>query len=74
MRNPNPTAVFLAATALMLMALFVPGPVGGGLLLIVAAGAAALLVATWTRLQPAGRVLRLAALALLLVVAVSRFT
>jgi hypothetical protein len=70
----NPTAVFLAATALVLVALFVPGPAGGGLLLVVAAAAAVLLAATWGRIHPVGRAVRLVVLALVLVLAVSRFT
>jgi uncharacterized protein DUF6703 len=69
----NPTVVFLACTALVLVALFVPGPLGGVLLLLVAAVAGALLVGTWDRIPPIGRVARIAVLALVLLLAISRF-
>jgi hypothetical protein len=70
----NPTVVFLVATVLVLVALFVPGLFGGVLLLIVAAVAALLLAASWTRLPLVGRVARLVVLALLVVLAADRFT
>ncbi len=69
----NPTVVFLIAAALVLVALFVPGPVGGVLLLLVAAVATALLVGAWERLPLVGRAARLVILALLLVMALKRF-
>jgi hypothetical protein len=69
----NPTVVFLVACVLVLVALFVPGAVGGVLLLLVAAVAAALLFGTWQRLPLVGRVARLVVLALLVVMAIKRF-
>lgn len=73
MNRLNPTGVFLVAAALVLAALFVPGPVGGALLLLVAAVAAALLLGTWERLALVGRAARLVVLALLVVMALKRF-
>jgi hypothetical protein len=72
-KNVNPTAVFLAGMVIVLVALFVPGPVGGVLLLLVAAVAAALLMGTWHRLPLVGRGARLVILALLVIMAVKRF-
>lgn len=73
MKNVNPTKVFLAGTVIVLVALFVPGPVGGVLLLLVAAVAAALLMGTWHRLPLVGRGARLVILALLVIMAIKRF-
>ena len=73
MKRPNPTVVFLVATVLVLIALFVPGPVGGVVLLLVTAVAAALLFGTWDRLPLVGRVARIVVLALLVVMALKRF-
>jgi hypothetical protein len=69
----NPTVVFLVGTVIVLVALFVPGTVGGVLLLLVAAGAAAVLMGTWYRLPLVGRAARLVILALLVVMAFKRF-
>ena len=62
----NPTAAFLAALALMLAGLFLPGIVGAALLFVLAAGLAALTGTTWPVQPPATRVLRLVMLAILL--------
>ena len=73
MNKLNPTVVFLVGTVIVLVALFVPGALGGVLLLLVAAVAAALLMGTWHRLPLVGRAARLVILALLVVMAVKRF-
>jgi hypothetical protein len=65
----NPTAVFLATVALVLVALFAPGIIGGGLLLALAAGLVALLTITWPVQSSATRTLRLLMLTLLVAVA-----
>jgi hypothetical protein len=65
----NVTAVFLAALALLLVALFAPGVVGGALLLALVAGLAALMARTWPVQSARTRVLRLTVLALLVVAA-----
>ncbi|MEV7226849.1 DUF6703 family protein [Polymorphospora sp. NPDC051019] len=65
----NPTAAFLAALALMLVGLLAPGIIGGGILLVLAAALVALLVLTWPIQPPGTRVLRLAAITLLLAAA-----
>jgi len=68
----NPTAVFLAALAVVLVALFAPGPVGGLLLLALAAGLIWLMTLTWPLQAPATRVLRLVILTLLIAVALAK--
>ncbi len=65
----NRTGVFLATLALMLGGLLLPGAVGGLLLLALAGGLVALLVATWPHRDPRTRLMRLAVLALLVVLA-----
>lgn len=65
----NPTAVFLATLALVLVALFAPGVIGGVLLLALAAGLIYLLTKTWPVQRPATRVLRLLVLTLLIAAA-----
>jgi hypothetical protein len=72
MPRPNPTMVFLATIALVLAALFVPGPVGGVLLLVLAGLATALLLGSWARLPATGRALRLFAVGLLVLIAATR--
>jgi len=67
----NPTAVFLGALVLVLLGLFLPGTLGGLVLLVLVLALGALAVATW-ELRPATRPLRLAVLALLLIVAISK--
>ncbi|MFE7871541.1 DUF6703 family protein [Micromonospora humida] len=65
----NPTSVFLATLALVLVALFAPGPVGGLLLLALAAGLVYLLTVTWPVQAPQTRLIRLVMLTLLVAVA-----
>ncbi|MEU1886956.1 DUF6703 family protein [Micromonospora sp. WMMD987] len=65
----NPTSVFLATLALVLVALFAPGPVGGVLLLALAAGLVYLLTVTWPVQAPQTRLLRLVMVTLLVTVA-----
>ncbi|MEU6207132.1 DUF6703 family protein [Micromonospora musae] len=65
----NPTAVFLITLALVLVALFAPGPVGGVLLLALAGGLVALLAKTWPVQAPQTRLIRLLMLTLLVTVA-----
>ncbi|MEU5567390.1 DUF6703 family protein [Micromonospora musae] len=65
----NPTAVFLVTLALVLVALFAPGPVGGVLLLALAGGLVALLAKTWPVQAPQTRLIRLLMLTLLVAVA-----
>ena len=72
-KKANPTTVFLVTLALIIAALFVPGPLGGLLLLAVAGLAGWLLLGTWARLDPLGRGVRVAILALLVFMAVQRF-
>jgi hypothetical protein len=69
----NPTGVFLATIALVLGGLLLPGAVGGLLLLALAGALAALLTVTWAHHGTRTRVLRLAVLALLVVLAVIKF-
>ncbi|WP_319462952.1 DUF6703 family protein [Micromonospora sp. RTP1Z1] len=68
----NPTTVFLATLALVLVALLAPGPVGGLLLLALAAGLVWLMVVTWPVQGPATRVIRLVMLTLLIAVALAK--
>jgi hypothetical protein len=65
----NPTAVFLTALVLVLVALFAPGIVGGALLVLLAAGLLALLVRTWPVQPRATRTARLLILTLLVTTA-----
>jgi hypothetical protein len=65
----NPTTVFLATLAVVLVGLFAPGIIGGALLLALAAGLVALLVTTWPVQAPAARTLRLLMLTLLVTAA-----
>ncbi|MBU8856494.1 MULTISPECIES: DUF6703 family protein [unclassified Micromonospora] len=68
----NPTAVFLAALALVLVGLFAPGPAGGVLLLVLAGGLVWLMSVTWPVQAPATRMLRLVMLTLLIAVALTK--
>ncbi|MEU4680722.1 MULTISPECIES: DUF6703 family protein [Micromonospora] len=65
----NPTAVFLITLALVLVALFAPGVIGGVLLLALAAVLVALLATTWPVQAPQTRLVRLLMLTLLVAVA-----
>src|SRR5689334_9532511 len=71
-KNVNPTKAFLVGTVIVLIALFLPGAIGGILLLLIAAFAAALLMGTWNRLTLVGRAARLVILALLVITAFQR--
>ncbi|MFJ8582456.1 DUF6703 family protein [Micromonospora sp. NPDC093277] len=68
----NPTVVFLATLALVLVALFAPGPAGGMLLLLLAVLLVWLMAVTWPVQKPATRLLRLLMLALLIAVALAK--
>lgn len=68
----NPTAVFLATLALVLVAFFAPGPAGGVVLLLLAAGLVWLMSVTWVVQRPATRLLRLVMLTLLIAVALAK--
>lgn len=68
----NPTAVFLTALVLVLVALFTPGAVGGVLLLLLAGLLVWLMTVTWAVQRPATRVLRLVLLTLLIAVALAK--
>ncbi|MFD0785271.1 DUF6703 family protein [Micromonospora azadirachtae] len=65
----NPTAVFLITLALVLVALFAPGVIGGVLLLALAAVLVTLLATTWPVQAPQTRLVRLLMLTLLVAVA-----
>ncbi|TDB69668.1 DUF6703 family protein [Micromonospora sp. KC723] len=68
----NPTSVFLATLAVVLVAFFAPGPVGGALLLALAAGLAWLAATTWRVQAPRARVVRLLMLTLLVAAALAK--
>jgi hypothetical protein len=69
----NETTVFLGVLVFALVALFVPGVLGGVLLLIMVLALAALAVATWGRRRAlVPHVLRVAVLLLFLVVALTK--
>ena len=70
----NRTVVFMAAMAVVVAALLLPGLIGGALLLAVAAVLAILLRATWPRHDPRRRAARLAVLALAVIIAVLKLT
>lgn len=68
----NPTAVVIGMVGLFLLVLLLPNPYAGLLILAIAAGLVALLTRTWLVLPAQQRVLRLVAIALLVVIGVSR--
>ncbi|MFF3869194.1 hypothetical protein [Micromonospora sp. NPDC001898] len=68
----NPTTIFLVTLALVLVALFTPGVIGGVLLLALAAALVALLLTTWAVQAPATRVIRLVMLTLLVTAALTK--
>jgi hypothetical protein len=70
----NPTTVFLAAGALVLIGLLLPYPYGGIVLLALAAALAALLRITWAYGAPRIRVVRVLILGLLVALAIVRLT
>src|SRR4051812_46355900 len=68
----SPTTAFLAALALMLAGLFLPGIVGAALLFVLGTGLAALTVTTWPVQPPSTRALRVLMLVLLLAAVVAK--
>jgi hypothetical protein len=70
----NRTGVFLAALAVGLLGLFLPGLWGALLLFAVVAGLAYLLRQTWAVTPPPLRVVRLIILAGLIIIALSKIT
>jgi len=70
----NRTAVFLAASALVFVALLVGGGLGTLALLALGAGLAALLIVSWSQLPAPGRAIRLVLLTMLVALAVVRLT
>ena len=68
----NRTTVFLFTLAVVLVALFSPGVIGAILLFALAVGLTVLLRYTWPALPAGHRALRLAGIAFLLVIAVTK--
>ncbi len=68
------TGLFLGALAVVLLGLFLPGPVGAALLLAIVAGMAWLLTKTWYAQPWPARLLRVAVLALFVGLAVAKLT
>jgi len=68
----NPTTAFVAALAVMLAGLFLPGIIGAALLLLLAAGLAALTFTTWPVQAPTTRVVRVVLLVLLCAAVVAK--
>jgi hypothetical protein len=66
----NPTSAFVAALALTVAGLLLPGIVGGAVLFLLAACVAALTLTTWPVQPPGTRVVRAAMLVLLFAAAV----
>lgn len=62
----SPTAVFLATLALVLVALFTPGVIGGMLLLLLAGALIYLMTKSWPVQTPANRAIRLVILTILI--------
>lgn len=67
------TGVFLGALALVLVGLFLPGPLGGVLLLLIVLAFGGLLTLTWPRLLWPRRVMQLVVLALIVAVMIDKF-
>lgn len=68
----NPTTAFVAALAVMLAGLFLPGVIGAALLFLLGAALAALTFTTWPVQKPATRTVRVILLALLFAAAVAK--
>jgi hypothetical protein len=66
----NPTRAFLAALALILAGLLLPGIIGGLVLLVLAAGMIALARLTWSVQAPQTRLVRLVLLTALVGIAI----
>jgi hypothetical protein len=67
----SPVAVFAVVAAVFAVGVLVGGVLGAALLIALAGLVGALLAATWRRLTPAERALRLAVLVVVIVVAVT---
>jgi hypothetical protein len=72
LRRIGPTKGFLIALAVVLVGFLAPGWAGAVVLLLIVAALAALLAQTWPVTPAGARALRLAVLALLVVVAVAK--
>lgn len=72
LRRIGPLKGFLIALALALVGFLAPGWAGAVVLLLIVAAMGALLAQTWLVTPPGTRALRLAVLALLVVVAVAK--
>jgi len=68
----NPTTAFIAALAVFLGGLFLPGIIGAALLFVLGAALAALTFTTWPVQTPGVRLIRLVLLALLFATAVAK--
>ncbi|MFG1609326.1 DUF6703 family protein [Actinoplanes sp. NPDC049265] len=68
----SPTKAFVAALALLLAGLFLPGIIGGAVLFVLGAGLAGLTFATWPVQKPATRVVRVVLLVLLFATVVAK--
>lgn len=68
----NPTGVFLATLALVLVGLLTPGLVGGLVLLVLAVGLVGLMRLTWPVQTSGTRLFRLLMLSLLVAVALAK--
>jgi hypothetical protein len=68
----NPTLAFLAALAVMVAGLFLPGIVGAALLLVLAAGLVALTYTTWPVQTATTRTVRVIMLGLLLAAVIAK--
>jgi hypothetical protein len=68
----NLPVVLLATLAYVLLALFLPGIVGGALLLVLAVALGALTARTWPVQAPRTRVVRVLILAVLVTIAVAK--
>ena len=68
----NPTTAFVAALAVLLAGLFLPGIVGAALLFVLAAGLAALTYTTWPVQPPSTRFIRIVLLVLLVAAVIAK--
>jgi uncharacterized protein DUF6703 len=68
----SPTKAFIAALALLLAGLFLPGIIGGAVLFVLGAGLAALTFTTWPVQKPATRVVRVVLLVLLFATVIAK--
>jgi hypothetical protein len=68
----NPTTAFLAALAVLLAGLFLPGIIGAALLFLLGAALVALTFTTWPVQSPGVRVVRIIMLVLLFAAALTK--